>query len=276
MKSATVYPSSLLVLALSVSATAMPNPASVKCVESGGVDETRYDKDGSQYGVCNFGDGFACNEWALFHEECENGSDFEFTVFCLTNGGKIDKPDVDWGSVTGAPPAQYRVCTLDDGSECDESSYYGDDDDGCYAPSVLEAQIYCVNQNGDDCKDTTVSPPDDCSGDSFTYTYTLENTGAACTEITEWTSHMTVNADEYGVVGPITDLLTLTEEKYLCPNQAPLSVAETVDVDLCEGIKTYVAKMEVTTTSRIGEFDSYFKEYVYEVVPPSRRRLRHV
>jgi uncharacterized protein len=46
------------------------NPASTYCVEQGGTSEIRTAEDSSQYGVCSFPDGSACEEWAFFRGEC--------------------------------------------------------------------------------------------------------------------------------------------------------------------------------------------------------------
>jgi putative hemolysin len=51
--------------------TQMANPASVYCDEQGGKLEIRTDEDGGQYGVCIFGDGSECEEWAFFRGECK-------------------------------------------------------------------------------------------------------------------------------------------------------------------------------------------------------------
>jgi len=48
----------------------LPNPASVYCVENGGVSKIRTNTDGSQYGVCIFPDGSECDEWAYYRGEC--------------------------------------------------------------------------------------------------------------------------------------------------------------------------------------------------------------
>lgn len=48
----------------------LPNPASVYCVDNGGVSEIRSNTDGSQYGVCIFPDGSECDEWAYYRGEC--------------------------------------------------------------------------------------------------------------------------------------------------------------------------------------------------------------
>ena len=46
-------------------ASALPNPAAVFCVESGGKSEIRNGAKG-QYGVCRLPDGRVVEEWAYF------------------------------------------------------------------------------------------------------------------------------------------------------------------------------------------------------------------
>ena len=53
--------------------TAIANPASVYCVESGYKLVIRASADGSEYGVCIFLDGNECEEWAFFRSECGAG-----------------------------------------------------------------------------------------------------------------------------------------------------------------------------------------------------------
>jgi putative hemolysin len=48
----------------------LPNPASVYCTQRGNKLEIRTAADGSQSGICVFGDGSACDEWAYFRGEC--------------------------------------------------------------------------------------------------------------------------------------------------------------------------------------------------------------
>ena len=45
------------------------NPASAACVKGGGEIEIRNTSDGSEYGICVFANGTACEEWALFRNE---------------------------------------------------------------------------------------------------------------------------------------------------------------------------------------------------------------
>lgn len=50
-------------------AAGMANPASVNCVNIGGTVEIKTDSTGGQYGMCNFANGTACEEWALYRGE---------------------------------------------------------------------------------------------------------------------------------------------------------------------------------------------------------------
>jgi putative hemolysin len=49
---------------------AVANPASVYCQEQGYTVEIRTDQTGAQYGVCVFGPGAECEEWAFYRHEC--------------------------------------------------------------------------------------------------------------------------------------------------------------------------------------------------------------
>jgi hypothetical protein len=50
-------------------AIGMANPASVNCGNVGATSEIMNNPDGSQYGMCKFPNGTACEEWALFRGE---------------------------------------------------------------------------------------------------------------------------------------------------------------------------------------------------------------
>lgn len=52
--------------------TAIANPASVKCVEDGGVNKILSSPQG-QYGLCLFPDSSVCEEWAYYRGECAKG-----------------------------------------------------------------------------------------------------------------------------------------------------------------------------------------------------------
>ena len=56
------------------SQTQMANPASVKCVQDGGLDKLLYGPDGGQYALCLFPDGSVCEEWAYYRGECSKGA----------------------------------------------------------------------------------------------------------------------------------------------------------------------------------------------------------
>ena len=47
----------------------MANPASVNCGKVGAASVIMNNPDGSQYGMCKFPNGTACEEWALFRGE---------------------------------------------------------------------------------------------------------------------------------------------------------------------------------------------------------------
>lgn len=56
-------------------AAGMPNPASVYCTVAGGESTIMKNPDGSEYGMCVFPNGTACEEWALFRGEgCKPGA----------------------------------------------------------------------------------------------------------------------------------------------------------------------------------------------------------
>jgi len=51
----------------------LANPASVNCLDKGGIEENRTDSNGGQYGVCKFSDGSECDSWKFFRGECNVG-----------------------------------------------------------------------------------------------------------------------------------------------------------------------------------------------------------
>lgn len=125
----------LFVLALLVSACGsqktqpaepgMPNPASVHCEENGGKVEIRTGEGGGQVGICVFEDGSECDEWAFYHGECQPGEQNTpaagmanpASVYCEEHEGKVEIR-------TGADGGQVGICVFEDGSECEEWSFY--------------------------------------------------------------------------------------------------------------------------------------------------------
>jgi putative hemolysin len=125
----------------------MPNPASVNCEKQGGTLKIVTDADG-QKGICTLPDGTECDEWAYMRGECplkactmeaklcpdgssvgRQGPDCEFaacpspnasmpnpaSVFCTANGGTF--------KIVTEEAGQRGICTLPDGTECDEWAY---------------------------------------------------------------------------------------------------------------------------------------------------------
>ncbi len=66
----TLFISLFVLLGIVHSAFALANPASVKCVEDGGVLSIQTKSDNSQYGNCTFPDGSVCEEWAYYDGTC--------------------------------------------------------------------------------------------------------------------------------------------------------------------------------------------------------------
>ena len=102
----------------------MANPASQNCVAVGGKLEIEERGDGGQFGVCYFGDGFQCEEWALLRGECPAGG-VKITGYttpagryCAITGGEY--------VVTGnsGQDDEQGSCTLKDGTQCEALSYY--------------------------------------------------------------------------------------------------------------------------------------------------------
>lgn len=56
--------------ATDVREAAVPNPASIHCIQTGNKLEIRIAEDGSQKGICVFPDQSTCDEWAYYRGEC--------------------------------------------------------------------------------------------------------------------------------------------------------------------------------------------------------------
>lgn len=95
------------------------NPASTNCQKVGGVTIIKTMGNGGQYGLCQFEDNMACEEWALFNGDCPvggiktTGYDTIQQMYCAWLGGKtlaVENP----------------TCTLPNGTICtDEAVYNG-------------------------------------------------------------------------------------------------------------------------------------------------------
>lgn len=51
----------------------MANPASLNCKNKGGTTIIQSLQDGAQFGLCQFSDNMACEEWAMMRGECPVG-----------------------------------------------------------------------------------------------------------------------------------------------------------------------------------------------------------
>jgi putative hemolysin len=129
----------------------LPNPASVYCEEQGGTLEIR-DEEGGQVGYCLFDDGSECEEWAFMRGECSPGQSLggdtgianPASVFCAEQGGTVDL-------ATG-------ICSLPDGTQCDEWALYrgecgpGQATGGAVLGGDTQrpnpAAVYCEEQGG--------------------------------------------------------------------------------------------------------------------------------
>lgn len=92
------------------------NPASVYCEKIGGKLTIEKNNLG-EYGLCNFLDGRACEEWALFRGDCPKGGvkttgyDTTAEKYCAWLGGKT-------------LAVKNAICTLPNGKICDDEALY--------------------------------------------------------------------------------------------------------------------------------------------------------
>ncbi len=95
----------------------LQNPASERCKNLGGKLTIQTLPYGGQYGLCNFEDNRACEEWALFRGECPVGGvktigyDTIDQKYCAWRGGQT-------------LVVASSTCTFRDGRTCSTSDYY--------------------------------------------------------------------------------------------------------------------------------------------------------
>jgi putative hemolysin len=88
----------------------LANPAAVYCEEQGHTLEIRTDKNGNQYGVCVFGDGTECEEWAYFRGECSPGAPAATLVATATPTPEPPpEPAADCTPITVESGPEYRL-----------------------------------------------------------------------------------------------------------------------------------------------------------------------
>jgi putative hemolysin len=97
----------------------LPNPASQNCIAQGGTLQIKTLPNGAQYGLCNFEDAYACEEWALYRGQCPpngvktTGFTTEAQRYCAWLGGQT-------------LAVKDATCTLPSGKVCpDEALYNG-------------------------------------------------------------------------------------------------------------------------------------------------------
>ncbi|MEW5803922.1 MAG: DUF333 domain-containing protein [bacterium] len=145
----------------------MANPSAVYCTETGGTYEIRTNEDGSQSGVCIFGDGTECDAWVYYLGECQTsdrpnimppldgkrpgvggepsivpigqtptiiGMANPASVYCIENGGISEiRTDENGG--------QYGVCIFSDGTECDEWAFFRGECQAYAMPQISPAYL---------------------------------------------------------------------------------------------------------------------------------------
>lgn len=104
------------------------NPASRYCLKVGGTVTIRIRGDGRAYGLCQFPDNRACEEWALFRGHCPVGG------VKITGFDTIAQQYCAWlGGETLAVP--QATCTFPNGRVCnDDALYNGTCDDPVIQP----------------------------------------------------------------------------------------------------------------------------------------------
>lgn len=79
----------------------MANPASVYCINNGGLSKIVTAADGSQSGLCMFPNGAQCEEWAYFYKTC---SPTNQTITPTTSANLSDLNDSDFTVVDDSMP----------------------------------------------------------------------------------------------------------------------------------------------------------------------------
>lgn len=95
----------------------LANPASVYCGKQGGTTVIQTNGSGGQYGLCDFGSGMACEEWAMYRGECPIGG------IRTTGFDNIQQKYCAWsGGQTLA--VQNATCTFKNGKSCSVDAFY--------------------------------------------------------------------------------------------------------------------------------------------------------
>jgi hypothetical protein len=97
-----VFVAAWLVFAVTLGVRAMPNPASVNCVNKGGVSVT-YESAQGEVGVCWFSSDRCCEEWQMFRQNDQS---------CPADGLPLSssiQPKPQYAKYTCNPPKQAAI-----------------------------------------------------------------------------------------------------------------------------------------------------------------------
>jgi len=89
----------------------LANPASESCAQKGGILKIMKKGSGGEFGLCQFDDDQACEEWALMRGECPIGGvktigfDNDAQAYCAWLGGETEA-------------SESAICSLPDGKSC--------------------------------------------------------------------------------------------------------------------------------------------------------------
>ncbi len=120
------------------------NPASVNCVNNGGNLSIVKDANGGEVGMCTLPDGTVCEDWAYFRGECPApiaNMTNPASTNCVEKGGNLSIVKDENGSETG-------MCTLPDGTVCEEWAYFRGECPAPIANMTNPASTNCVNNGG--------------------------------------------------------------------------------------------------------------------------------
>jgi putative hemolysin len=103
----------------------MPNPASVYCEEQGYRSEIRTAADGSQSGVCIFGDNSECDEWAYYRGACSPKKENAEKLDIRTHELKA-RPDSESMKFTSLDGREFSSADLEVGTPFPSNQVEGD------------------------------------------------------------------------------------------------------------------------------------------------------
>lgn len=95
----------------------LANPASINCEKQGGQTVIMKNGNGGEFGLCQFEDDMACEEWALYRGQCPvggvktTGFDTIAQKYCAWVGGQT-------------LAVENAQCTLPDGTVCSDEELY--------------------------------------------------------------------------------------------------------------------------------------------------------